>query len=201
MIYILAEDDDLPYTLPCNYKVINVSGQTYFPPNSPNFRNYFTYMAMMRACLSEILKVDKVISLDVDTIICDSLRPLWNIDLTEKWIAWCREWTGKYHPFGDLYFNFGVTVMNLKQMRKDKATELFVTELNRVRYWCSEQDVINKFAVPQGKYKEIPPRYNECFCCGYTDNPAVVHYAGHTDWYTDQNMYRREYLDKYLNLI
>lgn len=195
-LFVFAEDDKLPYELPCENEIINVSKQTYFKPDSPNMKSVFTYMAMMRICAPELLDVDKVIWLDVDTIVCDSLKPLWDIDLTEKWVAWCREYTGTYKPFGSKYYNFGVAVMNLAQMRKDEVTKVIVNELNHERYWCTEQDVMNKI-TPQDKMVEIPVRYNESFCCGYTLEPAIVHYAGIQDWYKRVSMNRIEYLNKY----
>ena len=47
-IYVFAEDDELPFEIPCEHEIINVSGQTYFPPDNPNCKSQFTYMAMMR---------------------------------------------------------------------------------------------------------------------------------------------------------
>ena len=195
-LFIFAEDDRLPYDLPCDYEIINVSNQTYFPPDSPNMKSIFTYMAMMRICAPELLDVDKVLWLDVDTIVCDSLQELWDIDLSGKWVAWCREYTGSYKPYGSKYYNFGVAVLNLAQMRLDNVTQAVVKELNNQWYWCTDQDVMNKLTPPE-KMVEIPVRFNESFCCGYTDNPAIVHYAGIPNWYERTNMNRVEYLKKY----
>lgn len=198
-IYILAEDDELPYDLPKICKVINVSGQTYFLANNPNMSSIYTYMAMMRACYTELLpRVNKVLQLDIDTIICDSLEPVWKIDVTGKWFAACPEYLGKYNPWDkDKYYNIGVCLYNLAQMRKDNATQQMVELMNSKRMWCVEQDALQYFAVPD-KATDIPLRYNECFCCGYTDDPAVVHYAGKKEWYEDKAIFRREYLERYL---
>ena len=196
-LYIFAEDDDLPFEIACEHEVIDVSGQKYFPPDSPNMKSIFTYMAMMRICSPELLNEDKIIWLDVDTIVCDSLQPLWEIPLDDKWIAWCREWCGSHKPFGNApYYNIGICVLNLEQMRKDNVTRTCVDELNRQRYWCTDQDVMN-LITPKEKMVDIPVRFNESFCCGYTENPAVVHYAGIPNWYERTNMNRIEYLDKY----
>lgn len=199
-IYILAEDDTLPYDLPKMCTVINVSGQTYFPKGNPNDNSVFTYMAQCRACYCELLpKVKKVLQLDIDTIICDSLKPVWDIDLTGKWFAACPEYLGEYNPFNrPKYYNIGVCLYNLDQMRKDNAQQLMVDMINTQKLWCVEQDALNYFGVPD-HCVDIPVRYNECFCCGYTGNPAVVHYAGISNWYTSPVMYRAEYLFKYLH--
>ena len=33
-VYVLAEDDDLPFEIPSEHEIINVSGQGYFPSSS-----------------------------------------------------------------------------------------------------------------------------------------------------------------------
>lgn len=195
-VYVLAEDDTLPFVIPCEHEVINVSGQKFFPATGPNMRSQFTYMAMLRVCTPLLIPEDRVIQLDVDTIICDSLQPIWDMDLTDRWVGWCPEEYGRFRPFGPKYYNFGVAVLNLAQMRKDGATQLLVRDLNVNRYPFIDQDVMNRFAVPE-KTADLPVRYNECFCCGWTEHPAIVHYAGYPDWYTSNAAPRWWLREKY----
>lgn len=197
-IFILAEDDKLPFDIPCKHQVINVSGQQYFRKDGPNVNYFATYMAMIRICMPELVKVNKVIFLDVDTIVCDSLKPIWDIDLTGKWAAMVKEYKGQWKPYGPDYWNCGVSVMNLQQMRKDNATKILVDDINSIRFYLPEQDALNMEAGGT-KIADLPLRYNECFCTGYTDNPAVVHYAGIQNWVDNHNMFRWEYLDQYTN--
>lgn len=197
-VYILAEDDELPFEIPCEHRILNMSGQTYFPPDNPNMRSQFTYMAMLRVATAELIpEEDKIIQLDIDTIVCDSLRPIWDLDQGDKWLAWCPEHLAQYKPFGPVYCNFGVAVLNLAQMRKDNAVPFLVRDLNRFEIRFLDQDVMNRFAVPD-KMVEMPVRFNESFCCGYTPNPAIVHYAGYPDWFTNPNVPRREYLERWI---
>ena len=196
MIYVLAEDDELPFEIPCRHRIINVSGQNYFGADCPNISTQFTYMAMLRVCTPELIKAAKVIQLDVDTIICDSLEPLWKTDLTGKWVGWCPELLGVYRPYGPMYYNFGVAVLNLSQMRKDNATAKLVHMLNSGYYRFIDQDAMNLLALPD-KSVDIDVRFNESFCCGHTDNPAIVHYAGYPDWFENRTMFRWEYLARY----
>lgn len=198
MIYVFAEDDELPFKIPCRHRIINISQQTYFPKDGPNMHNWFTYCAMMRACAADLIPEDRVISLDVDTIICDSLQPIWEMDLTDKWLGWCPEYKGWHKPFGKTYYNFGVSVLNLAQMRKDGVVAKAVEILNTEECTYLEQDVFNRIAVPD-KCADIPVRFNESFCCGETDDPAIVHYAGYADWFVNmRRMPRRDYLLKYM---
>ena len=195
-LYICAEDDELPFEIPCEHRIINVAEQTWFGPDCPNRASQFTYMAMMRVCLPELIKAEKIITLDVDTIVCDSLEPLWNTDVAGKWVAMCPEHRGRFKPFGPLYYNFGVALLNLKQMRKDNVQEMAVAVLNKIRLPYTDQCVMNLLAVPD-RTVDIDVRFNESFCCGYTDNPAIVHYAGVPDWYENRTIFRWEYLAKY----
>ena len=45
---------------------------------------------------------------------------------------------------------------------------------------------------------KVAIRYNDSFCCGHVDNPAVVHFAGFPDWFINPYIPRREYLERYL---
>ena len=192
-IIVLAEDIALPFDIPC--KVINVSGQTTF--NELNTNTNFTWMTLMRLLLPDLTDYNKILYLDVDTIVCEDLSLLWQLNMGNRWWAAVEEAIGWWRPFGMPYFNAGVSLYNLDQMRKDNVVSMLVEDLNTVRYPFPDQDVINKFAVP---YKVIPltTRYNESFCCGYTDNPAIIHYAGYGDWYENKSVFRHEYLEKYL---
>lgn len=200
-IILMIEDDAVPEGLPAaNYKVLNVSHQTVFDESCPNIGTQFTYMAMMRALYADLLPdEDRIISLDVDTIICDDLTPIWNMDLTGKWMSAAIEYFGKYNPFHTYaYFNVGVTVFNLAEMRKDNAGKLMTDLLYAVKLPCIEQDALNYYTVIPKKVIELPTRYNESIVTGMTRSPAVVHYAGFKDWTENYIMPRREYLDRYL---
>lgn len=196
-IYICAEDDDIP-DLPCKAKIINVSSQNYFRPSGANYYNMFTYINLLKVVYPSLLpSLNKVIHLDADTIICDDLTPLWNTKITGKWFAACPEYTGMYKPFGDLYYNMGVALINLSQMRKDDIEPTMVNYLNTVPQPWADQDAWNKYALEQNKAVPFDMRFNESQVTGYTDNPAIVHYCAIPNWYEDHSIYRHEYLDKY----
>lgn len=195
-VYIVTETDEVT-GLPCDAKVINVSKQDVFPESGINYRNRFTYINLLKVCYPDLLRINKVIHLDADTIICDSLDPIWEMDLTGKWFAACPEYKGWYKPFGSMYYNMGVAVINLKQMRKDKAVPKLADYLNTVAGPWADQDAWNVYALEADKAVAFGIRYNECFATGYTDDPAIVHYCGISDWWTNKSMERREYLERY----
>lgn len=198
-IFILAEDDELPFELLTPVEVINVSGQKYFTDGSVNYNNIFTYINLLKVRYPTLLPVDKVIHLDIDTIVCDSLDDMFNADLHGKWFGAVPEYNGKYKPFGDVYYNMGVAVINLDQMRKDGIEQVMQDYLNSVSQPWADQDAWNKYGLENSKIVEIDTRYNESPVTDYTDNPAIVHYCSIRNWFTNRDMFRVEYLDKYRN--
>ena len=196
-VYILAEDDKLPFDLPMPAKVINVSAQKWFPEIGVNYNNDFTYINLLKVRYPSILKVQKVIHLDIDTIVCDSLDGLWETDLTGKWFGAVTEKQTWYRPFGNTYYNMGIAVINLEQMRKDNIEPMMEGYLNVVKQPFADQDAWNKYGIACGKAVAVDNRWNEGAPTGRTDNPAIIHYCGVKDWYTNTSMKRVEYLDKY----
>ena len=195
-IYLIAEDDEVE-GLPCKVTVINVKDQQYFKPTDVNYNNPFTYINLLKVCYPELLRCDKVLHLDADAIVTDSLEELWKTDLTGKWFAAVPEYRGHYNPFGGLYFNAGVILLNLKQMRKDNATEELVRYLNAFWQPYADQDAWNKAAIRHNIAVPLPVRYNEAGPTGQTERPAIVHYCGMKRWWEDTGIPRGEYLDKY----
>ena len=121
-IYFIIEDDKFPYLLPDCIECINISNQTYFRPDGPNFKSIFTYMALIRAALTKVLPdEDLVLSLDVDTIIDENIDELWEIDMEKYYMAAVREPKRSTGSF--LYTNFGVCLVNLKKLREVKKDD------------------------------------------------------------------------------
>ena len=196
-VFVLAEDDKLPFALPIEATVINVSKQEWFPKSGVNYYNAFSYINLLKVCYPLILPVKKVIHLDADTIVCKSLEDMWKTDVKGKWVAACREDRSNYKPFGSVYYNMGVAMINCEQMRKDKIIPKMVEYLNTVKQPWADQDAWNKYGLEQDKFVTLDVKWNECFATGFTDDPAIVHYCGIHDWWTKRRMFRREYLQKY----
>lgn len=151
--------------------------------------------------------VDKVLLLEGDTIVVDSLESFYSMDIDNYYLAgtddlqskYCKEKLGlnKNSP----YFNSGVMLLNLKKMRKDNITPR-ITEIiksGKYKFLYEVQDEMN--VLFEGKIKIIPPKYNcttsillfdykdmiryrrPSTCCSYEDfmeakkNPVVVHFT------------------------
>lgn len=203
-VWLLIEDDEFPYEMPDCVTAINVHDfvERTFPPNSKNANTHFTKMVLARACYCELLPdVDRVLSLDVDTVVLDDISPLWDIDLEGKWFAACWESLSGYDPYDSGHYqNVGVCMFNLAQMRADDAQAQLVDLINRQHLWCVEQDALNILGQKRGLSTDIPVRFNENRACGYTDDPAIQHYVGYMDWETNPNLPRREYLKLYRDI-
>lgn len=199
-VYLLIEDDVFPEWMPEMVETMNVSGQEFFRPGSINYNSYFTYMALIRACYAKILPetVKKVLQMDVDTIVVDNIDSLWDVDMGGKWFAAVNEDSGTWRPYGDKYFNMGVCMFNLEQMRKDCAAEMLIEYLNKKKLTYIEQDALNDLG--RDKVVQLPIRFNESRVTGYTDRPAIVHYAGIMNWKGNYSIPRGERMKEYAEM-
>ena len=195
-VYILCEDDALPFELPSfqRLKVINISGQKFFPDIAAHRQEAFGgYINHLKVYYPEILPCAKVIHLDIDTIIMDSLKGLWDTNINGKWFAAVPESQTWYRPYGDTYYNMGVALINLHQMREDGICRDMGEYLMTSGRPFADQDAWNKF----GNGTKLDLRYNESMVTGKTNNPAIIHYCAIPDWWTNRQMDRWEYLAKY----
>lgn len=191
-VFIVCEDDEFPLELPIKVETINVSGQTFFPTDGPNYKNQFTYINLLKVVYPALLPVKKVIHLDIDTIVCGKLDGLWKTDIAGKWFAAVPQYRGEFHSIFDRYYNMGVALINLAQMRKDTASDEMVEYLNTVKTQWADQDAWNMWA---DRAVPVPVRFNENWATGETNSPAIVHYCGIGDWFNNPGMYRGEYLE------
>lgn len=180
-IYLLIEDDAFPYELPDQAVTINVSNQPYFRHDGPNYNQRWTYMVLMRAALTKYLSgEERVLSLDVDTIVRGDISALWGCDLDGYYLAGVREpyWSSVY---GRLYVNMGVVMFNLGRLCGDGMDDEIIRVLDTEQHNLNEQDVINKLCA--GKILELPGRYNANPYTAYDTEVAIKHYAGTDNWF------------------
>ena len=196
-VHLLIEDAEFPYELPSIVECHDVSGQKWFPKDGPNMTSWFSYMALLRVCYTKILPdVDLVLQLDVDTVCVDDVDGIWDTDLHGNWCAMVREYLGTFKPYGPDYFNAGVALMDLELMRRVKADDMLIGFLNTRQVKYVDQDAFNYFH----SIADMDPEYNECFVTGYSERPAIVHYAGIKDWQESRRACRREYLKTYRDM-
>ena len=194
-IYFLIEDDIFPYELPKEIECINVSNQVYFDKNGPNYDNVCTYMVLLRAAYSKIFpNLDRILSIDMDTIVNENISDLWDLDLTNYYIAAVEE-TELSEKEGS-YFNMGVAMLNLKKIREDKKDDEMIEAINTYWYRYKEQDCFNEFF--RGHALILPSDYNCCMQAAEPQREKITHFAGlyKLNKYPHFNYYRNLSVDK-----
>lgn len=195
-IYLMIEDDKFPFPVPDCVEVINLNDHMLFH-DGPNMGTQFTPYCMMRAATAKLLPKDlgRVLQLDVDTIVEDSLDELWEMDLTGKYFAAVPEYLGTFKPYGPTYYNCGVMMLNLEEIRNTHIDDALIEFLRTEQVPYIDQDAWNKLGAD--KAAVIPTRFNEAFCTGYSSTPAIIHFAGIADWSTNPTVKRASFLEKY----
>lgn len=135
-------------------------------PSQPEFTTAMWY----RILLPELLPLqDRVLYLDIDTLVVDSLDPLWRTDLSGSYVAAVSNVFQHNHahrpaelglPPSQSYFNSGVLLMNLDQMRRDDcASRVRKCAASRaVALEWPDQDALN--LVLGDRRVSLHPRWN-----------------------------------------
>lgn len=111
--------------------------------------------------------IHKVLNIDCDTIILDSLEPLWNTDLSGKVFGGMLECINDRYrrnvgkKRGDYYLNGGIVFLNLDEVRKGDYEKRFTDYISQYggRLAYLDQDVLNG-VIEQNKKVKLPMRYN-----------------------------------------
>jgi lipopolysaccharide biosynthesis glycosyltransferase len=113
--------------------------------------------------------LDRILYLDSDLLVLDSLAPLWETDLTGNWVAAVTNVFQDDHldrpaELGlsgpEVYFNAGVLLLNLAEMRADGCTEALLAYgiENAERPSWRDQDALN--VVLGSRRLGLHPRWN-----------------------------------------
>lgn len=115
--------------------------------------SHITLTAYSRMKLSNLLpNVKKIIYLDCDVIVKSSLNQLFNIDISDYYIAavedigctFLRKYNKDICPYDFLYINSGVLLINLQKWREDDiAQKLYDTAKSKVNHFQHDQEIIN----------------------------------------------------------
>lgn len=209
-IYVLMQDEKLGSilkNLENKYKVkidIISMPDDIFPVNMV-YTDFWPMEIWYRTALPILLpkEVERILYLDVDVVICKSLDKLYDVDFDGAMFAaavddFCPE--GKQRElFKDhlldsnfRYFNSGVLLMNIEEMRRTNAFQLIVEKAVEKKELLSmpDQDILNFLYWDRIKYIDdldynFLARLQFKNGKGYKwakDNATIVHYAGHKPW-------------------
>jgi lipopolysaccharide biosynthesis glycosyltransferase len=170
--------------------------------------DHVTQITYARLLISKILppNVEKVLYLDSDTVVIQSLNELFTQSFENKYLMAVNEldWGADGGPgslreknlIGEDYFNAGVMLIDLKRWRDesiaDRLLEIAIKYHQELTYW--DQDVLN--IVFKDKWKDVDKSFNAFRLVNIVyPRPAVIHYAGVIKpWHLFSNHpYRMEY--------
>jgi lipopolysaccharide biosynthesis glycosyltransferase len=187
-------------------KDIDIEGNFKFYPNpdvscfnKENLKDYyyFSKAAMYRLLIPKLIKTNRAIYLDCDTIVRHDIKELWDMEV--DLIGGCKD---PQHNFrkkhtktkGEYYINSGVLLFNLKNIRKqmpDYIEQLIKVQNSGYNLELLDQDIINHLFDKKITY--LPQKWNVCanLCDDkyYTEqdykerdearlDPAIIHYMG-----------------------
>lgn len=110
--------------------------------------------------------IDKVLYLDCDSLIVDSFKEIWNLDISNYYCAGVIDGINTsvkkklgFEKEAD-YINSGFLLVNLKKWREEKVEEKFIKFMveNQHRYYQHDQGVLNN--VFKDKILIVHPEYN-----------------------------------------
>ena len=174
-------------------------------------RNYFSNTTYYRLFIPELYpEYDKAVYIDSDTICLADIADLYNVDMGDNLIAAVpdgavqavdvfKDYVERVVGVSDYnnYFNAGVIVMNLEELRKYKFQEKFIYLLEKIRFEVAQdQDYLNRLC--KGRVKIIGYEWNRMPIMGKRDGEIkLIHYnLGSKPWYFDDVLYQ-EYFWKY----
>ncbi len=171
--------------------------------NCPLVGNHITIATYYRFLIPTFLPdLDKVLYLDCDMIIEDSLSKLYAEDISDYWIGGVEDLGYYYHrrelkrETESFYINAGMILMNLKKWREDNIEEkLFnFAEENKEILIHQDQDVINMVLNQKSKPLDYKWNVQDSFYRKTDRNrhpntkllekakkrPSIMHYTGPT---------------------
>lgn len=210
---------------PCKINFIDMKNAF---DDSPNSLKHTTNQSYYRLLLSQILPdLEKIIYLDVDTVVLEDLAELYNTDLGDSYYAgvfhptyYFGNWEGhcKLLNISDLhsYINAGVLLINLDQIRKDNLVPRLLEGIEK-NYPAIDQDVINSICYE--RIKKLPFKYNVLIktvnmlrdnnisqIYGYQEFfdafkfPAIVHFANPIKPWQDSSLLFADKWTKFFNI-
>lgn len=160
--------------------------------------SYYSVGTMWKLLCPELIKTQKVLYLDCDIVVNDSLKKLWDLDLKENYIAAIEDANGKKYAKryklknNSKFFNAGVILINCEQWRKNNITQRAINAVMQCSYsrLVNDQTVMNQLF--EGKVKFLDLKWNLQYCPiniwptydnikeykKAIENPSIIHYTG-----------------------
>lgn len=189
-----------------NYYIDKVKDKLYT-------RDYYSKTTYFRLFIPELYpQYDKVLYLDIDIVILSDIADLYNIDMENNLVAAApddviqtievfQNYAEKVVGVADYknYFNAGVLLMNLDELRKFKFQEKFLYLLSTVKFSVAQdQDYLNRLC--KGRVKLIENTWDRMPIGGDTvkrEDIHLIHYnLAFKPWHFEDILYK-EYFWQY----
>ncbi len=183
-----------------NYYIQKVKDKLYT-------RDYYSKTTYFRLFLPNLYpQYDKVLYLDSDIVILDDIAKLYNTDMGDNLVAAAPDDVIQFNEVFQVYvekvvgvadyrryFNAGILLMNLDQMRKFKFQEKFLFLLDRITFAVAQdQDYLNRMC--KGRVKLIDRVWNRMPIADpkiKTENVKLVHYnLAFKPWHFEDILYK-----------
>tara|TARA_B110000967_G_scaffold2688_1_gene2815 strand:+ start:36 stop:989 length:954 start_codon:yes stop_codon:yes gene_type:complete len=173
--------------------------------------NGITEAAYYRLLLHKLIpKEDKVIYLDVDVLVNDDLSAMFSIELDRNILAAVKNlyiyqtfdkqlkevvyWNEKFNDAKNSYFNSGVLLLNLAEIRSTYIWREWLELLLKEKWEYLDQDILN--ITCRNKTVFLPPKYNATYAIRakgsdqlglfskdeLTDTPVIYHFTAKKPW-------------------
>lgn len=192
-----------------NLKFVKIDENLFETYKQTKTHSYISLSSFYILKLASLLPdIEKVLYLDCDVIVNDNIEQLYNTNITDYYAAGvidiAMKSSGWVPPLenGNLYFNSGVLLFNLKKIRQDNIEQKFeeYTAKNIDNIRVGDQQIIN--IICQGKIKQLQSAWNVQSSnfinrSDYTNHPKIVHYVGkQKPWlFGSMNYWKNLYFD------
>ena len=183
-----------------NYYIRKVKDKLYT-------RDYYSKTTYFRLFIPNLYpQYDKVLYLDSDIVILDDIAKLYDTDLGDDLVAGAPDDVIQFHPVFQTYaekvvgvadyhryFNAGVLLMNLHQLRRFKFQEKFVYLLDKIKFSVAQdQDYLNRLC--KGRVKLVDRVWNRMPIEDpkiRTEDVKLVHYnLAFKPWHFEDILYK-----------
>lgn len=171
-------------------------------------RNYYSNTTYFRLFVPELYpEYDKAVYIDSDTITLADIADLYNTEMEDNLIAAVpdgavqtipifKDYVEKVVGIADYnkYFNAGVLVLNLKELRKFKFQEKFMYLLGTMKFEVAQdQDYMNRMC--KGRTKMLGFEWNRMPIMGEQEGEVnIIHYnLGCKPWYFNNILYQEHF--------
>lgn len=206
---------------------VDCKSETVFPMRNDGMPNYISVITYYRLLATDILpdSIHKIIYLDGDMIVRQSLSQLWNEPIEEYAVGVVHDMDERLHitrnslpyPIDTGYFNAGMLLINLDYWREHSCKDRFLQFMldHSDKIIAHDQDVLNSVLFDEKKWLPISYNFQNGFLydipemINYSDsivddihkferNPAIIHYcSGSKPWHFDCVHPQRKVWDYY----